>query len=84
MEKELAATTPLLASKLGTDLLAIPSPSRPFGAALPRNEPVWICPQPNVIGTVTILGCADSVIMYMTSSTNIPEDDVLSDKYLML
>jgi hypothetical protein len=45
MEKELAATTPLLASKLGTDLLAIPSPSRPFGAALPRNEPVWICPQ---------------------------------------
>lgn len=39
MEKELGAT-PSLASKLGTDILSIPRPSRPLGAALPRNDPV--------------------------------------------
>lgn len=39
MENEFEVSPPL-ANMLGTEMLCIPSPSRPFGAAPLRNEPV--------------------------------------------
>lgn len=44
MEKEFA-TSPSFAKMLGTDILLIPSPNRPLGAAPSRKEPVWTLPQ---------------------------------------
>lgn len=43
MEKEFEVS-PSLAKMLGTDILSIPSPNRPFGAAPVKNEPVWTRP----------------------------------------
>ena len=44
MEKEFEAS-PNLAKVLGTDILSIPSPKRPFGAAPSKKVPVWSWPQ---------------------------------------
>lgn len=44
MEKE-SATSPSFAKMLGTDILPIPSPNRPLGAAPSKKEPVWTLPQ---------------------------------------
>lgn len=44
MEKEFEVN-PLLDKMLGTDIFSMPSPNKPLGAALRRNEPVWTTPQ---------------------------------------